>query len=102
MIWRPALKRLFDGGAPLRACLTTREIATDAPQIRLLLGVVLELQLGNVQLQPRRDELADRGLCRAIELGSLCSRESTTGSLSGEDGRLEDSSAHCAAAASCR
>ena len=27
--------------------------------------MVLELQLGKVQLQPRRDELADRGLRRA-------------------------------------
>ena len=65
LVWRPALEGSFDGGAPLTAGLASREIAADRPQVGLLLGMVLELQLGKVQLQPWRDELADRGLRRA-------------------------------------
>ena len=65
LVWRPALESSLDGGAPLAARLASREIAADRPQIGLLFGVVFELQLGNVQFQPRRDELADSGLRRA-------------------------------------
>ena len=86
LVWRPALESSLDGGAPLAAPLASRaatetrlcsvpqsgllrgpraiQVAADAPQIRLLLWVVLELQLRNVQLQPRCDERADRGLRR--------------------------------------
>ena len=73
LVWRPALESSLDSGAPLRAGLASREIAADAPQVGLFLGVVLELQLGNVQLEPWCDELADRGLRWPIELGGLCS-----------------------------
>ena len=64
LVWRPALESSLDSGAPLAARLASREIAADAPQIGLILWVVLELELGNVQFQPRRDKLADRGLRR--------------------------------------
>ena len=68
LVWRPALESSLDSGAPLRAGLASREIAANTPKVGLIFWVELELQLGNVQLEPRRDELADCGFGRPIEL----------------------------------
>ena len=71
---RPALEGLLHGRAPLRRGLAAHVIATHAPQVRLLLGVVLELQLVDIELQPRRDKLAHGRLRGAVELGG-CEHE---------------------------
>ena len=69
LVGRVACKRLLHGIAPLARCLAAVRVARDEEEVRLVALVELELQRGDIELQPGLDELRDGRLRRAVELG---------------------------------
>ena len=69
-----SLVRLHSLLGPLARCLASCDIAANAKQIRLVLGVVLKGERFDVQLHPRRDQFRQRRASWAIKF-RRCARD---------------------------